>query len=130
MGIRLSQYSETDVEGGGLPIVDYGSPALNSIGDSADLGAQNVISGNGIDGVYVAQGSIVNQVDGNYIGTNPTGRTGIGNTRNGVSIIGSRLNIVGGLNSKASLRDIVSVNSTNPTSLYYSLTPIAGGIDK
>jgi titin len=64
----------------------------NAIG-GMEAGARNVVSGNGT-GVIVSAVATLNQVQGNFIGTNPAGTAALGNAANGLDIIGSN-NTVG-----------------------------------
>lgn len=84
--------------------------SANTIG-GASAAARNVISGNGTNGVVIAQtGDNFNVIAGNYIGTDITGRIALGNLWNGVLIQGGT-NTVGGQNlGKATNRNIISGN--------------------
>jgi len=67
----------------------------NIIGGTA-AGARNVISGNDI-GVYIVGGGATgNKVEGNYIGTDAAGSSGLGNISIGVAIENAPSNTVGG----------------------------------
>lgn len=85
---------------------------VNNVLIGGDLpGARNVISCNG-SGISISNGigsPLVshNQVQGNFIGTDVTGSTALGNTQNGVAIDGLN-NIVGG--SAPGARNIISGN--------------------
>ena len=84
--------------------------SANTIG-GASAAARNVISGNGTNGVVIAQaGDNFNVVAGNYIGTDITGRIALGNLWNGVLIQGGT-NTIGGQNlGKLTSRNIISGN--------------------
>jgi hypothetical protein len=60
-------------------------------------GARNVISGNNSDGIELS-GTLCrgNRIEGNYIGTDSTGRLDRGNSANGVFLNAAAGNIVGG----------------------------------
>jgi len=97
----LGNFVGTDVTGtadlgnwaGGVQIDNAPS---NTIGGTA-VGAGNVISGNGQNGVYIARSSATgNQVQGNYIGTDVTGTAGLGNSLGGVYIDRGPGNTIGG----------------------------------
>jgi hypothetical protein len=79
-----------------------GAPADNTIGGTA-AGAGNVISANGGPGVIISySGTTGNMVAGNYIGTDATGTTALGNAGPGVLIEnGAASNTVGGAVSGA-----------------------------
>jgi titin len=87
----------------------------NTIGGTA-AGAGNVISGNGLSGVVIDNGSSQNTIQGNYIGTNAAGTGSLGNTLTGVRITGqSANNVVGG--ATASARNVISGNGASGISL-------------
>lgn len=60
----------------------------------------NTISSNGEDGVVI-RNAARNQVLGNYIGTDPTGTTPLGNLRNGIILDDASYNIIGGVTAGA-----------------------------
>src|ERR1051325_11418975 len=71
--------------------------AGNTIGGAAPA-ARNIISANGTDGIRVTgAASTGNQVLGNFIGTDSTGRVGLGNGRWGVDLDGASSTFVGGV---------------------------------
>lgn len=79
----------------------------NTIGGSV-AGAGNVLSGNVWEGVWIS-GANENLVTGNYIGTDHTGLTGLGNGEAGVFLSdGSEYNTIGG--ETPSERNIISDN--------------------
>lgn len=70
----------------------------NTIGGTT-AAARNLISGNTDNGVLISTGATNNLVEGNYIGTDVTGNSRLGNTGNevgGVNITNSNNNTVGG----------------------------------
>ena len=85
-----------------------GSPNNNVGGTSA--AERNVISGNTLDGVRIFQGS-GNQVQGNYIGTDAAGVAAVSNRRDGVNILNSTNNVVGG--DTAAARNVISGNASS-----------------
>ena len=59
-------------------------------------GAPNVISGNGSQGILIQDASDANQIEGNLIGTDPSGESAVSNTWAGIEIYnGAQGNIVG-----------------------------------
>ncbi|MEY2565156.1 MAG: hypothetical protein QOH88_3349 [Verrucomicrobiota bacterium] len=56
-------------------------------------GARNVISGNSDGIVLQANGATI---QGNFIGTDVSGKIGIGNTNKGIAIVGASFNVIGG----------------------------------
>ncbi|MEL7035518.1 MAG: DUF4347 domain-containing protein [Cyanobacteria bacterium J06592_8] len=64
----------------------------------ANPGEGNVISGNERDGIFITNGSSNNTILGNFIGVNAVGDAAISNTNNGVRILGSASNTIGGVN--------------------------------
>jgi hypothetical protein len=68
----------------------------NTIGGTT-AGARNIISGNGCAGVEIFNaGASGNHVEGNFIGTDVTGTTDLGNSQNGVIISLAPNNTIGG----------------------------------
>ena len=88
--------------------VDIDAAPNNSVGGTA-AGARNVISGNLQNGIRILGAAVLNaQVQGNFIGTDATGTTGLGNTINGVIIAQAAGNTIGG--TSAAARNIISAN--------------------
>jgi titin len=84
-----------------------GAPANTLGGTSA--GAGNLVSGNSQGGVSInGAGAAGNLVQGNYIGTDASGRLALGNLFSGVTILGGNNNLVGGATSGA--RNVISAN--------------------
>jgi hypothetical protein len=87
----------------------------NTIGGSYQLGQGNVISGNGSDGVFIADyfqandPATGNLVEGNFIGTDASGTVALGNQGNGVDVArGAENNIIGG--TTPGLGNVISGN--------------------
>lgn len=89
----------------------------NTIGGDRTLGSGptgqgNVISANGFVGISIwEEGSTNNVIRGNYIGTDASGTTALGNFVNGVFVVGAQGNQVGGLT--AGERNLISGNGYN-----------------
>jgi parallel beta-helix repeat protein len=81
----------------------------NHIGGSAAT-ERNIISGNGLNGVEMYNGSSGNLLEGGYLGTDVTGRAGVGNGSRGVQIDSSH-NTIGGTVPGAG--NLISGNSAN-----------------
>ena len=79
----------------------------NTIGGSAP-GAGNVISGNGGTGIRFTITGDNNEVLGNLIGTDISGRSGVPNGGDGVDIAGAEQDTIGGTTSGA--RNVISGN--------------------
>lgn len=80
----------------------------NTIGGT-DVGAGNLLSGNSQGGVGLkGTGSDNNLVQGNFIGTDVSGRLALGNTLSGITIAAGNSNLVGGTTTAA--RNIISAN--------------------
>ena len=91
--------------GDGLTV--NGGPA-NTIG-GASAGAGNLLSGNSQGGVsLIGAGAAGNLVQGNFIGTDASGRLALGNLFSGVTLFGGNNNLVGGITSAA--RNVISAN--------------------
>ncbi len=78
----------------------------NTIGGVSNPGQRNVISGNGVAGIYISGGDD-NRIHGNYIGTSADGLVARGNGL-GVYVGGDR-NVIGG--SSAQARNLISGNA-------------------
>lgn len=88
----------------------------NNIIGGLVVGARNVISGNGHNGVWLAgSNALANQVLGNFIGTDVTGSRPLGNGKVGVRLEGSG-NRVGGVDAAA--RNVISGNTNNGVHIY------------
>jgi titin len=88
--------------------VTINGAARNTVGGT-NAGAQNVISGNMDRGVLILNsGANNNVVQGNFIGTDVTGKQALGNQTNGVAISGATGNLVGG--TVPSARNLISGN--------------------
>ena len=118
-------YIGTDISGttavanvfDGVDIIDASN---NTIGGTIDA-ARNVISGNGIEGIYIStlQGTATsNVVEGNYIGTDVTGAKRLANIADGVAIVDASNNTIGGTTAGAatSSRAMGVMASTSPRS--------------
>ncbi len=91
--------------GGGVSI--YNAP--NNVIGGTTAGARNVISGNGITGVFIFQsGAAGNVVLGNFVGTNAAGSGDLGNGGEGVHIQNAPNNVVGGI--AAGARNVIAGN--------------------
>lgn len=84
------------------------SGSRNFLGGT-NLGAGNVISGNGKNGVDVLGGAVGNLVQGNLIGTTATGFGALPNWGRGVAISAATNNLIGGATANA--RNIISGNA-------------------
>jgi len=83
--------------GGAVGIFTNNAPTGNLIGGSA-AGAGNVISGNG-DGIVLTDGAAANMIQGNFIGTDPTGALAVPNNGSGIRISTvSAGSLIGGVN--------------------------------
>ncbi len=92
----------------GVGIVDVTG---NTIGGAAP-GARNVVSGNSQSGIAISgAGASNNVVQGNFLGTDATGLLAVSNRFNGISIIDSPGNLIGG--ATAALANVISGNLEN-----------------
>jgi hypothetical protein len=86
--------------------------ARNNVIGGATPAAGNLISGNGAVGIELSATSpLGNTVQGNRIGTDVRGRTALGNGGNGVWIVDSPNNLIGGLNGLVG--NLISGNQSN-----------------
>jgi CSLREA domain-containing protein len=100
------------------------SASNNTIGGTAP-GERNIISGNGVSGVFIQGGSSDNQVLGNYIGTDASGTADLGNSLNGVSINGAN-NTVGG--AAAGAGNLISGNDDKGVSIVGTGNTVQGNL--
>jgi titin len=120
----LGNYIGTDASGtkalgnlrGGVAIQD--GAANNTVGGSSPA-ARNILSGNHGEGFFIdtRDGNVPkdNKLQGNYIGTDRTGKKALGNRSSGVFIrIGSG-NLIGG--TEAGARNVISGNSGSGVSI-------------
>ena len=113
----LGNFIGTDVTGT-RALGNYGSGITiggehNTVGGQA-AGARNVISGNVGGGVFLGLGSS-NTVQGNLIGTTATGTQDLGNTGDGIRLLNSSGNLIGG--ATAAARNIISGNEGSGISI-------------
>ena len=104
--------------GNGSSGVDItGGPSENIVGGVTPA-ARNVVSGNDFAGVFVS-GSSLNEVQGNYVGTDKSGTKDLGNGSVGVFITNAASNnTVGG--AEAGARNVVSGNDSNGVGIFGS----------
>jgi len=113
-------YIGTDVTGtvaigNGLDGVKLNNASNNTIGGTT-AGAGNVISGNHGRGIWIFISSN-NTISGNYIGTDSSGTTALGNVEHGIVIgTGSQFNIIGGTTEGE--RNIISGNGETGVAMW------------
>ncbi|HXJ04942.1 MAG TPA: putative Ig domain-containing protein [Candidatus Acidoferrum sp.] len=96
----------------GMPLIELNgsnavAPGIHITAGSSTVRGLDIHSFNG-DGILIdTSGS--NTIQGNYIGTDPTGATALANTGNGIQVIAVPNNAVGG--AAPSMRNIISGNS-------------------
>jgi hypothetical protein len=110
IGVNAAGNAPLPNNGGGVRISSSNSGV--EVGDNViggtQAGAGNVISGNRTDGIELAIFNFgINTVQGNFIGTDPTGSFAIPNDLNGINISG-RSNVIGGTRPEA--RNVISGN--------------------
>ncbi|MDA2936762.1 right-handed parallel beta-helix repeat-containing protein [Acidobacteria bacterium AH-259-A15] len=89
----------------------------NTIGGTV-VGAGNIISSNGLDGVVINEGMTGVFVQGNFIGTDATGNLDLGNASSGVAIADASDNLVGGPVPGA--RNVISGNDGSGVAIFGS----------
>jgi hypothetical protein len=109
----------SQVQGNYIGTTANGSAALANSGNGVELygsndtiggstaAARNVISGNANDGVFIDSGASGVAVQGNYLGTDATGKLKLGNSANGVEVASNNA-LIGG--SSVALRNVISGN--------------------
>ena len=94
--VGVDRTGAVDVGNASDGVAVEGSGSGHDIG-GATLAARNLISGNGGDGVQVSGSTTTaNLVAGNYVGTDITGAVDLGNTQNGINVVSSSGNTIGG----------------------------------
>ena len=89
----------------GVSILNSGN---NTIGGTSST-ARNVISANSYNGISLrGPRASKNLVEGNFIGTDPTGTSNLGNLLDGVFIVNAPMNTIGG--TVAGARNVISQN--------------------
>jgi len=100
--------SGTAAIGNGQDAVTIDGVSGNTIGGTT-VAARNILSGNMESGVFIfTYGATSNVIEGNYIGTDVTGKVAIPNDTNGVTLDGVAGNTVGGTNAGA--QNVISGN--------------------
>jgi hypothetical protein len=89
-------------------IAVFAGPSNNTIGGNFG-GAGNIISGNGRDGVFLANAGSGNLIDGNSIGTSGDGTKAVGNSGNGIALESVTNTTIGGTISEAA--NLISGNT-------------------
>jgi hypothetical protein len=109
--IGVSASGSVALGNGASGVAVFGGASNNIIG-GATTGAGDVISANGVYGVYVSDaGTTGNVVEGDYIGTDYTSLHALGNGSNGVIIQASAShNTIGGLTAAG--RNVISDNAS------------------
>lgn len=102
--------------GNGLYGVEISEP--NNVVGGTEAGARNIISGNAKSGIALYKATATgNVVQGNYIGTDVTGKKDLGNLGRGVDFTtGAAKNIVGG--TTAAARNVISGNDAGGVGVY------------
>jgi hypothetical protein len=101
-----------------------GNSSSHTIGGTAP-GARNIISGNNGPGISIGGTLTGSVVQGNFIGTDVTGRTAVANASDGVLIMfGSANNTIGGTTPAA--RNVISGNGANGVRSDYHPNTVQG----
>ena len=109
----INNYIGTNVNGtGDLGNAQYGIYILNAANNSTGMGVfDNLISGNDWGGITIyGNGSTNIRISGNFIGTDATGSSGLGNSGYGIRIDNAPSNTIGGV-PQADFRNIISSNT-------------------
>lgn len=94
-----TDFTGTVALGNSIGVYIYHNSGFNIIVGGTQTGARNIISGNRNDGVYINQSQSNNQLLGNFIGTDISGRRALPNLGNGVASSQSTGVTIGGTNS-------------------------------
>ncbi|MEZ5729478.1 MAG: hypothetical protein R3E48_16700 [Burkholderiaceae bacterium] len=93
----------------GIRVESSGTLSGTTIGGTT-AGLGNIISGNGGDGIEIRDGATASLVAGNLIGLAADGVTTIANASNGVYVLESDLNTIGG--TSTTRRNVISGNTS------------------
>lgn len=105
VGTNLTGLAALGNENYGLLIEE----ASGNIVGGTSTGARNLVSGNGLDGIQVlGPNAAGNVVQGNFVGTDATGNSPLGNGQGGVALVNAANNVVGG--TSAGARNLISAN--------------------
>ena len=75
-------------------------------------------------GIYLEPGSSGNHIEGNWIGTDATGKLNLGMNGNGITVNGGANNLIGGTNAQS--RNIISGNTVYGVALFGSSNTVQG----
>ncbi|MEI8288912.1 MAG: hypothetical protein WCH99_05520 [Verrucomicrobiota bacterium] len=140
--VLMGGSSSNSVQGNLIGVAAGGTNALKNLldgilisGGSANTiggivnGGRNIISGNGIHGVFIGlTNDCFNLIAGNYIGTDITGKTNIPNSLAGVKIQGCTNTVGGGVVKGVSGRNVISGNGQQGIWLSGTNASAAGNI--
>lgn len=90
--------------------------AVGNVIGGTNTGEGNVISGNGLSGIYLLDGADGNVIQGNLIGLGSDGVTVVSNSFEGVVILGSSQNKIGG--TALGARNVISGNGGRGILIY------------
>ena len=94
----------------GIYLASFFAHGINNVIGGITPAARNIVSGNGNVGIYFSGSTTFSNVlQGNFIGTDPTGTLPRGNAFGGIYFFNSPSNIVGGATSAA--RNIISAST-------------------
>ncbi|HWH71660.1 MAG TPA: hypothetical protein VNT26_19965, partial [Candidatus Sulfotelmatobacter sp.] len=101
----------------------YASGVANNLIGGTIPGADNLISGNRQDGIFLSTNSVGNVVAGNFIGTDATGTSALANLFSGISLSSANSNTIGGAGSGAGgARNVISGNAYHGVQLAFGAT--------
>ena len=86
----------TAVLGNGIPGAALGGAGVRFFGGTSNTVANNVISGNDNEGIFIHPGGNHEMVLGNFIGTNAAGTAALGNGLDGIALLQSAGNTICG----------------------------------
>jgi len=98
-----------------------GPDIVNTMVGRADPGSRNVISGNRLSGVFIADNADQTTLQGNYIGTNATGALAVPNGENGVTLYAARRTHIGG--TAAGAGNVISGNTLDGILIWFFDSP-------
>ena len=88
IGVGVGTQGQTTAVPNAVVGVILSNAGSNTVGGTA-AGAANVISGNSLDGILLVNDAIGNAILDNLIGTDPTGTGALGNSADGILLLGT-----------------------------------------
>ncbi|MCV0404200.1 MAG: CSLREA domain-containing protein [Chloroflexi bacterium] len=113
IGLNAAGDAALPNDGHGVNLMGASETYVGMIGYGGDDPAPNTISGNGMSGIYLSSPDYDLQFHGNFIGTDATGTTAIGNAESGIFVMATQDVEIGA--GDAETRNVISGNDVGIT---------------